>query len=140
MKALKLVAILAIGCGATYALAAFAPTRILNLYVLNKLLIGDSTESNAITRTVVADVDFDFASSTIVCTDSWAVTASGARLGDSCVVGVGPRDGGTQIVTDNSTFLGFVSAADAVKVRHCPAGTAANPVDAGYVVRCFSAQ
>lgn len=99
-----------------------------------------TASTNRISTTVTADVDYDFANGTIVCTDSWAVTATGAKVGDTCFVGVGPRDGGAQIVTDNSLFFGFVSAADTVKVRHCPVGTAANPADAGYVVRCFSNQ
>lgn len=95
---------------------------------------------NKITATVTADVDYDFPSATIVCNDSTAVTATGAKLGDPCFVGIGPRDGGAQIVTANSVFTAYVDAADSVKLRHCAVGTAANPADAGYVVRCISSQ
>lgn len=138
MKALKALGALAVVLFATVALGAFAPTRILNLYVLNKLLVGNATESNAIAQSVVADVDYDFASGTIICTDSWAVTATGVNKGDPCFVGIGPRDGGTAIVTGNSVFQAIATADNEVKVRHCPVGTAADPADAGYVVRCLS--
>lgn len=96
--------------------------------------------ANRLTTTVTADIDYDFASSTIVCTDTPAHTTTGVKKGDPCFVGVGPRDGGTAIVTDNSVFMAIATADNAVKLRHCAVGTAANPVDAGYVVRCFSNQ
>lgn len=105
---------------------------------LGGIAIGNDTAVNRLDNTVTADVDYDFPNTTIVCNDSWAVTATGARIGDTCSVSIGPRDGGTQIVTDNSLFLPYVSASNTVKLRHCPVGTAADPVDAGYVVRCFS--
>lgn len=130
--------ILAVALSSTLAFAAFAPTRILNLYVLNKLLVGNGTESNAIAQSVVADVDYDFANTTIQCNDSWSVTATGVNIGDPCFVGIGPRDGGSAIVTANSVFMAIATANDTVVVRHCPVGTAANPADAGYVVRCMS--
>lgn len=136
MKKLTLFAVLALG---TIAIAATAYTRILNLQVTGKTLLGTTLEGAAIDGTVVADIDYDFANGTIVCTDTPAHTAAGVKVGDPCFVGIGPRDGGTAIVTDNSVFSAYVSATDAVKLRHCPVGTAANPVDAGYVVRCISA-
>jgi hypothetical protein len=84
---LALAAVMALTLVPSEALAAFSPTRILNLYVLSKLLIGNGTESNSIDKSVVADVDYDFANTTIVCNDSWAVTATGASIGDPCDVG-----------------------------------------------------
>lgn len=144
MKALKIFAVLALVVLTglvllpSEALAGFSPSRILNLYVLNKLLVGTPTEANAIGNSIVADIDYDFASSTIVCTDSTPKTATGVNKGDPCFVGIGPRDGGTAIDTANSVFLGIATADDTVLVRHCAVGTAANPADAGYTVRCFS--
>lgn len=136
MKRLSLIAVALLG---VTALAATQYTRILNLRVSGLTLLGSNSDGDAIDKSLVADMDYDFASATIVCNDTPAQTVTGVRVGDTCVVGVGPRDGGTAIFTDNSVFTAFVSAADAVKLRHCPVGTAANPVDAGYVVRCFSA-
>jgi hypothetical protein len=106
--------------------------------VASLLLLGNNTDSNAIANSIVADVDYDFANTTIQCNDSWSVTATGVNVGDPCFVGIGPRDGGSAIVAANSSFMGIATAADTVVVRHCPAGTAINPADAGYVVRCFT--
>lgn len=121
------------------ALAAPAPTiQTLRWFFKGGVTIGSDT--SPITRTVLADVDYDFASATIVCNDSPAVTALGAKVGDPCFVGIGQRDGGVQIVTANSTFSCFSDAVDTGKLRHCAVGTAANPVDAGYVLRFISSQ
>lgn len=102
-------------------------------------LIGSNSdvEKNRITRSLVADISYDFAASTIVCTDTPAVTLTGAQAGDPCIVGIGPRDGGTPIVTANSAFSCFAQN-NSVILRHCAVGTAANPVDAGYTVRVIS--
>lgn len=135
---MKKLSVIALALVATVAFGAVAYTRILNLYVTSKLLVGTATESNAIDKAIVADVDYDFASATIVCNDTPAVTATGVKKGDPCFVGIGPRDGGTQIVTANSVFTAYSDADDSVKLRHCAVGTAANPADAGYVVRCIS--
>ena len=99
-----------------------------------------TSNANRITTTVTADIDYDFASATIVCNDSWNGTATGVKKGDPCFVGIGPRDGGSAIVTANSVFMAIATADDTVVVRHCPVGTAANPADAGDVVRCISNQ
>lgn len=132
MHRITVVAVLAV---AALAVGATQFTRILNLNVLGKTVFGNVAETHAVSKSLVADVDYDFASSTIVCTDTPAVTLTGAAVGAPCFVGIGPRDGGTQIVTANSTFSCFVDAVDTVKLRHCAVGTAANPADAGYVVR-----
>ena len=130
--------VLAVFLLASLALAAGPTIQRTRWAFLGGLSIGNDTTKNQLDNTVTADVDFDFASGTIICTDTPATPAVGAKLGDTCFVGIGPRDGGVQIVTANSTFHAFVDAVDTVKLRHCPVGTAANPVDAGYVVRCLS--
>lgn len=100
-----------------------------------------TASKNKITTTVTADVDYNFPSGTIVCTDTPATPATGVKAGDPCFLGLGPRDGGVQsIVAINSTFMAFSDAVDTVKVRHCPAGTAIDPPDSGFVVRCISSQ
>lgn len=93
---------------------------------------------NKVTAMLTADVDYDFASSTIVCTDTPAVTVTGAKVGDPCFVGIGPADGGTQVLTNNSVFTCFVDSDGTAKLRHCAVGTAANPADAGYQLRIIS--
>jgi hypothetical protein len=115
-------------------LAAFAPTRILNLYVLNKLLVGTSTEANAVTKSFSASSTIDFASVTTTCVDSSGITVTGAVAGDACFVGT------PAAATANLSFTCYVSAADTVKVRACAAGTAADAASATYYVRVVSAQ
>ena len=90
--------------------------------------------ANRITRSLGGSATIDFVSGTIVCTDSAAITVTGARAGDACFVGPPASPAA------NSTFSCYVSASDAVKVRHCPAGTAVDPASATYYVRVFSAQ
>ncbi|HEY1087543.1 MAG TPA: hypothetical protein VGE37_07610 [Archangium sp.] len=144
MKRLALVAVLVLGSFIAWA----APGPVIDLvprWLKAGLYIGPTATvataaKNKITTTVTADVDYDFPNTTIVCNNSWNVTATGVKKGDPCMVGVGPRDGGTAIVAANSNFLPIATADDTVVVRHCPAGTAIDPADAGYVVRCFSSQ
>ena len=108
-------------------------------WVKGGLYIGSSSASaldkNRINSTITVDVDYDFASATIVCNDTPAQTATGVRKGDPCFVGIGPRDGGVQVTTANSVFDCYSDADDTAKLRHCAVGTAANPADAGYVLR-----
>lgn len=125
---------------AVVAFAAPPFTKILNLYVPGKVLIGTATESNSVTRAIVVDVDYDFASATIVCNDTPSQTATGVKKGDPCFVGVGPRDGGVQVTTANSVFDCYSDADNTAKLRHCAVGTAANPADAGYTLRFISSQ
>jgi hypothetical protein len=148
VKALKLLGALALALVLLATIAWAAPGPIIDpigrwvkggLYVGSSSVAGDA--KNRITNVITADVDHDFAASTIVCTDSTpATTATGVKKGDPCFVGIGPRDGGIAIVTANSVFQAIATADDAVVVRHCAVGTAANPADAGYVVRCISSQ
>lgn len=99
-----------------------------------------TADKNRLASTVSADIDWDFANTTIVCNDSANHTVTGAKVGMPCFVGVGPRDGGSIVAVANSTFQARVTAADTVVLRHCPAGTAINPDDAGFVVTCIGNQ
>lgn len=135
----RAIAVLFVVLLATLAVAAVPVTVQRGRWLFSAGLgIGSGSQSDVIDRTQVVDVDYDFAAATIVCNDTPAVTATGVKVGDPCFVGVGPRDGGTQIVTANSTFFCFSDAVGTVKLRHCAVGTAANPADAGYTLRIIS--
>ena len=95
--------------------------------------------ANRITRSLGATATVDFAAGTILCDDSAAITVTGARIGDACSVG----EPGTLLAADGgavqATFSCRVSAANAVKIRHCPAGTADDPLSGSFKVRVTSA-
>lgn len=106
------------------------------LVISPKSLLSDTQiASNRITRSLSGSATIDFAAGTIVCEDSAAITVTGARANDVCLVGLTTTAGAA-----NSSFTCYVSASDAVKVRHCPAGTASNPASQAYYVRIFSNQ
>lgn len=137
MKKLALLVVLALGA---VALAATQYTRILNLNVTGKTLLGTTTETaNVITKSLGGSATIDFASVTITCEDSAGITVTGAVAGDACFVGAPTTISGAGTGL-HSSFTCYVSAADTVKVRHCAAGTADNPASATYYVRVFSAQ
>ena len=101
---------------------------------------NDKINADRITRTLGATATVDFAAGTILCDLSSAITVLGARTGDPCHVGAPTTlgyDGGAGL---NATFTCFVSANDAVKIKHCPAGTADDPPSASYQVRVISSQ
>lgn len=95
---------------------------------------GTLSTSNRVTNMLATTVDWNFASSTIVCTDSRPITITGATVGDVCIVGQPASPAA------NSAFTCYVSAADTAYLRHCAVGTAADPADAGYSLRVISAQ
>lgn len=95
---------------------------------------GTLSSGNRVTNMLATTVDWNFASGTIVCTESRPVTVTGASVGDVCVVG---QPAAPQA---NSVFTCYVSAADTAYLRHCPVGSAADPGDAGYSLRIISAQ
>lgn len=100
------------------AWAAFAPTRILNLYVLNKLLVGTGTEANAVTKMLagpVAGSTIDFASAREGSELSAAITVTGAVAGDPCFVGVPTAAGALK-----AEFECAVTATNEVKIRFSP--------------------
>lgn len=101
---------------------------------------NDKINADRITRTLGATATVDFAAGTILCDLSSAITVLGARTGDPCHVGTPTTlgyDGGAGL---NATFTCFVSANDAVKIKHCPAGTPDDPPSASYQVRVISSQ
>lgn len=71
-----------------------------------------------------------------VCAESSAITATGCAFGDTVEIGVDQA-----VVNAFGTITGYVSAADAVKVRACASGItdggSFNQPDSGYTVRCF---
>ena len=145
MKRFAAVLALSVLAIATVSGAATVYTRLLNLNVLGSTLLGTTTATNVITRSLYGTATIDFAAiaasanTTAGCEDSTAITVTGAKIGDACIVGapatVADIDGGK-----NSRFECFVSAVDAVKVRHCVAGYMENPASSTFTVRVFSAQ
>lgn len=121
MKILRFVALLALAGIVTLsllpseALAAFAPTRILNLFVINKLLVGSVTEANAITKVFSASGTVDFASTSVGRVESSGITVTGAVAGDTCVVGTTTAAGALA-----AQYTCYVSAADTVKIVFNP--------------------
>lgn len=128
MRTLKLLSVLALVVLAGLvvipkeALAALNPSRILNLYVLNKLLVGNGTEANAITKVLagpLAGTTIDFASTVSGRVFSSSIVVTGAVAGDVCVVG--PPYAATNL---KAKFGCYVDAADSVKVWFEPGDTA----------------
>lgn len=95
--------------------------------------------ANQVTRMLGGSATIDFASVTITCEDSAAITVTGAAVGDPCFVGPPTTISGAGTGL-HSSFTCYVSAADNVKVRHCAAGTADNPASATFYVRVISSQ
>lgn len=87
-----------------------------------------------VTRILKVDGGVDLASVTTTCTETAAMTLTGARLGDPCIVG------SSAAFTANLTYSCYVSANDAVKVRVCAAGTAADAASAGFTANVISTQ
>lgn len=117
----------------------FAATWNLPVYAKRGAFIGTGSASDTahrITKVLGGTKDFDFADGTIVCEDSTAATVTGAAVNDRCVLGIDDDAYGA----GNSSFSCYVSASNAVKVRHCPAGTASNPPDAGFYITVISHQ
>lgn len=139
MKHLKLFILLAVATLATVVLAQsnglinidFAPRLTQGgLYIGN---LGGAASTNRITQAFAGSVTHDFVSATITCADSAAITLTGAKVGDSCFVGLNAAPG-------NANFTCYVSALNTVLVHFCPAGTAVDPASQVFNVRVFSAQ
>jgi hypothetical protein len=80
-----------------------------------------------VTRLIPWTATIDFVTATTTCTESSAITVTGARTNDGCVIGP-PTSGGST----NAAYTCYVSATDAVKARHCAAGTADDPASATF--------
>lgn len=96
---------------------------------------GIVATANVVTNVYAGSLTFDFANTTIQCEDSSAITVTGAQVGDPCFVGI---DSAT-VNAAHSSFTCF-ALANAVKIRHCPAGTATNPTEAVFRVRVISSR
>ena len=108
-------------------------------WVQGQLCIGSNkatscSTANQVTRWLGASSVIDFASSTITTVDSAGITVTGALAGDPCFVGP------PSAIVANASFTCYVSAADTVKVRFTPAGTAADPLSGTFFVRVISSQ
>lgn len=136
MKTSKIL-VIAVALFSTVAFAAIGNIWLQPSLMKGGLFVGSAaavTSTNMITRTLGASAVIDFASGSIVCTDSADIAVTGALAGDPCFVGP------PAAIANNSSFTCYVSAADVVKVRHCPAGTVIDPASATYSVRVISGQ
>ena len=93
--------------------------------------------ANRIDNVLAGSITFDFASQSILCEDSTGITVTGAAVNDPCFVGM-PTTLTASGFGRDATYSCYVSAANTVKVRHCPAGTADNPGSVTYTVRIIS--
>lgn len=136
MKRSSLLVVVAMLAISTLALAAYkAPDNqdSGSRQILGGLWVGKSTDTvNRITRTLGGSTTFDFPSQTTTCTDSTAFTVTGAKTDDPCFTSMPASPAA------NSIFTCYVSAADTVRVRFCPVGTAVDPASALYAVRIIS--
>lgn len=136
----KLIAVIAVAAFAVTATVAYADPLVIQAvraWFKAGIFVGTTAPAvagNKVTKMLGNSATIDFVSGTIVCTDSAAITVTGAVAGDPCFVGA------PTTAAANSTFTCYVSAADAVKVRHCPAGSAIDPASATYFVRVISSQ
>jgi hypothetical protein len=119
---------------ASLAFAAGPTKQTTRWAFLGGISIGNDDTDNRVTKTLGKSSTIDFTSVTTTCVDSSAITVTGARAGDPCFVGP------PTTATANLSFTCYVSAADAVKVRACAAGTAADAASATYYVRVISSQ
>jgi hypothetical protein len=151
MKKILAIALL-LATGAVYAAAAFGNFDIWSeenkaskkrALVMNvPLYIGphlgadavQKVSTNRVTRILGAAYTIDFATATITCNDSAGQTLTGAKVGDTCIVGP------PAAAQANASFTCRVSATDTVIVRYCAAGTAADPASASYAVTVISNQ
>lgn len=96
----------------SYDIGASGATRPRSIYIGTSLIISGGA---AITKHNSASATLDFGSTLGLATADLTVTVTGAALGDTVCIGV-PNG---SIVT-NSTFFGWVSAADTITIRFAP--------------------
>lgn len=113
-RLIPIAVILALTTGV--AMAATQYTRILNLNVLGKTLLGTTTETgNVITESLGASATIDFTSAYSGVQLSSSITVTGAAAGDPCFVGVP-----TAAAALKAKFGCYVDAANSVKVWFSP--------------------
>jgi len=108
------------------------------------ILVGETSKGTKVSRITKGTLDYDFpataalnsGSSQRVCQSSFNVTVTGARFGDTCVVGV------DQAVSTLVLYTAQVTAADTAIIQECAVGGVdggvLNQADSGWTVRCFS--
>ena len=102
---------------ATLAFGATAYTRILNLRVQGKLLVGNSTDTNAVSKvlfgTQVAQFYTDGGLGCTLPQDAGVTAVTGAAVGDNCIVTM-PASSHPGSLVDCSVLV-----ADTAQLRHC---------------------
>ncbi len=144
----KLAAVLGLAiCG--IAFAAAPPASDLFRWVKGRINIGSTyVQANGITHTSVGCTAYDFPAigdgtlvSKPICLDTWDITATGARPGDSCSPSSSfGADGGADVAASVNFFC-RVTATNTIKVRACSFMSDSGTVDladAGFCGRTFS--
>lgn len=135
----NLLVVLALGLVASVALAGPSILQRNRVAFMNGVFVATgsrvATSGNLITQALGASSSIDFAGVTDTCEDSSAITVTGAAAGDPCIVG-----SPATMPHANSWTMCYVSATNAVKVRHCAHGASGNPAAATYYVRVISSQ
>lgn len=115
------------------------------LYIGNGASNVVSNNKNKITRILGSGLTgVSFGALDAGCAQSGAITVTGARVGDICLLGQATDTAATGIGGTNASADCSVTASDAVKVRVCvtpsPTGTAVTVGDAGVNVMVLSNQ
>lgn len=132
---LGIVAALVAFVGVAYA-AAYDRTERGKVQFKDGIGIGSTLAAgDRITKALATTSVYDPASVTATCTESAAITVTGAAVGDVCLVGP-PVAAGTM----NVSLTCYVSAANAAKIKVCnPTAGAIDVLTGTWSVRVFSA-
>lgn len=112
------------------AWGAYTAVQPVHMLFKDGITIGSGGEKIDDSYSASSTIDFDGV--TDLCEDSDAITVTGAEVGDGCVVGPPSTMPGAE-----SWLTCYVSAANAVKVRHCSHGASGDPDAGTYSVRVF---
>lgn len=117
MKRLSLIFAASIALAAALSWGAIQWTRILNLKVAGKTLLGTTTETNAVSKVLfTSQVAMFYTDGGLGCTlptDAGVATATGAAVGDHCHVTM------PALSHPGSKVDCSVLVADTAQLRHC---------------------
>lgn len=130
MNRLAFLVVLAI---AALAVGATQYTRILNLQVAGKTLLGTTTEANAIAKALVGTKDFSAADAGAnSCLTLTTVTVTGAATGDPCFIG-------TDLASESLQPFCRVTSTNTASIYVCnPTAAPLGVADAGYQLRIIA--
>lgn len=140
MKTLRsffsILVVLLLGTVAFAAVTVAREERV--MHFKNGIYVGSgaAVAANKVTKSLAASTTYDPASITATCTESSAITVTGAAVGDPCTVGVPAANGAL-----NVSHTCYVSAASAVTIKVCnPTAGAIDGASGTFYVRVTSSQ